>query len=93
MSYLCKVTEDHRVGSEAEAAKIIEEAKRDKRFTLLKSSTVYKTIKKKKEIVEEYWVTTLVKQFTDSKYPDCMVSVEYTVDEGFFPEPMEEDEE
>ena len=45
MAYLTKTTEVYRVGSENEAANLIEEAKKDSRFTLLKSSTVYKTIK------------------------------------------------
>lgn len=93
MKYLCKTTEVYRVGSENEAAKLIEEAKQDKRFTLLKSSTEYKTIKEKKEIVEEYWLTTLVKQFTDPKVPDCTVSVDYTVEDGYFPDPIDEEDE
>lgn len=93
MDYVTKVTEEHRVGSEDEAARLIEEAKRDRRFTLLKSSTVYKTIKEKKEIVEEYWLTTLVKQFTDAKEPDCTVTIEYNVDQGVFPDPVSYDEE
>jgi len=93
MSYLIKTTEEHRVGSEAEAARLIEAAKNDRRWTVLKSSTVYKTIKEKKEIVEEYWICTLVKQFTDAKYPDCTVTVDYTVDNGFFPEVADEEEE
>lgn len=88
MSYLIKTTEEHRVSSEAEAAKLIEEAKNDNRFMLLKSSTTYKNIKEKKEIVEEYWICTLVKQFTDAKYPDCTVSVSYNVDNGIFPTPL-----
>lgn len=88
MSYLIKTTEEYRVSSEAEAAKLIEEAKNDNRFMLLKSSTTYKNIKEKKEIVEEYWICTLVKQFTDAKYPDCTVSVTYAVDNGFFPSPV-----
>lgn len=94
MAYLTKTTEIYRVGSENEAANLIEEAKKDSRFTLLKSSTEYKTIKEKKEIVEEYWLTTLVKQFTDPKFPDVTVSVNYTVDRGFFPQAdeIEEDE-
>ena len=44
------------------------------------------------EIVEEYWKTTLVKHFTDLKKPDCTVSVDYTVDQGYFPMGQEEDE-
>lgn len=90
---LYKVTEDHTVRSEAAAAKLIEEAKADKTFTLLKSSTVYKTVKEKKEIVDEYWITTLVKQFTDPKEPDCNVTVKYTIDQGYFPDPISCDDE
>jgi len=86
MKYLCKVTEVYRVESENEAAKLIEEAKADKGFILLKSSTEYKTKKAKGEIIEEYWLTTLVKEFTDYKEPDRTVEVTYTIEEGAFPE-------
>lgn len=91
--YLCQVQEIYRVGSEAEAANLIEEAKQDKRFTLLKSSTEYKTIKEKKEIVEEYWKVTLVKYFTDLKEPTCQVDISYNVELGAFPDPVETKEE
>jgi hypothetical protein len=84
--YLSQTTEVYRVSSEAEAARLIEEAKSDKRFTLLKSSTEYKTVKVKGNIEDEYWKTTLVKHFTDLKEPDCSVSVTYTVEDGYFPE-------
>ena len=90
--YLCQTQEIYRVGSEAEAANLIEAAKKDNTFTLLKSSTEYKTIKAKGEIVDEYWKTTLVKHFTDLKEPDCTVSVDYTVDQGYFPMGQEKDE-
>lgn len=94
MKFLVKTTEVYRVSSENEAAKLIDEAKKDGRFTLLKSTTEYKTIKEKKEIVEEYWLTTLVKQFTDPKEPDCTVDIEYNYEAGAFPEPKtNEDEE
>ena len=90
--YLCQVQEIYRVDSEAEAANLIEAAKKDNTFTLLKSSTEYKTIKAKGEIIDEYWKTTLVKHFTDLKEPDCTVSVDYTVDQGYFPMGQEKDE-
>lgn len=90
--YLCQTQEIYRVDSEAEAANLIEAAKKDNTFTLLKSSTEYKTIKAKGEVVDEYWKTTLVKHFTDLKEPDCTVSVDYTVDQGYFPMGQEEDE-
>lgn len=90
--YLCQTQEIYRVNSEAEAARLIEEAKLDKRFTLLKSSTEYKTVKSKGEIIDEYWKTTLVKYFTDLKEPDCNVEVSYKVEDGYFPDPVEKDE-
>jgi hypothetical protein len=89
--YLCQTQEIYRVGTEEEAAKLIEEAKLDKRFTLLKSSTEYKTVKSKGEIVDEYYKTTLVKHFTDLKEPDCSVEVTYNVEQGYFPDPVSED--
>lgn len=84
--YLCKTTEEYRVNSENAAAELIDEAKRDNRFTLLKSSTTYKPVKQKGELVDEYWLVSLVKQFTEAKDPDCTVSVEYSVDMGYFPQ-------
>jgi len=100
MKFLTKVTEVYRVGSENEAAALIADAKKDGRFTLSKSSTEYKTVKQKGEIIDEYWLTTLVKQFTDAKDPDCTVDVQYIYDQGVFPEvndnsdnDTEEDEE
>lgn len=93
MKYLCQTQEVYRVGSEAEAARLIEDAKSDRRFTLLKSSTEYKTIKSKGEIIEEYWKTTLVKHFTDLKEPDCTVTVDYNVEIGAFPDPVDNEED
>lgn len=87
--YLCQATEVYRVNSEAAAAELIQEAKLDKRFTLLKSSTEYKPVRVRGELIDEFWKTTLVKQFTSLKEPDCTVSVEYTVDNGYFPEVAE----
>ena len=93
MAYLTKITEEYRVNSENEVTELIENAKKDNRFNVIKQSTVYKTIKEKKEIVDEYWICTLVKQFTDPKEPDCMVTVDYTIDNGFFPSPVNESED
>ena len=90
--YLCQTQEIYRVSSQAEAAKLIDDAKKDNSFTLLKSSTEYKTVKEKGEIVEEYWKTTLVKYFTDLKKPDCTVKVNYDVNGGCFPINQEENE-
>lgn len=93
MKYLCQVQEVYRVDSESEAAQLIAEAKSDRRFTLLKSSTEYKTVKAKGEIVDEYWKTTLVKKFTELKEPDATVSVSYSVEQGAFPSVEDSDED
>lgn len=90
--YLCQVQEVYRVDSEKEAATLIEEAKADGRFTLMKSSTEYKTVKAKGEIVDEYWKVTLVKHFTDLKEPDCSVDIVYSVSDGAFPSPIEKED-
>lgn len=91
--YLSQVTEVYRVNSEAEAAEIIEEAKQDNRFTLLKSSTEYKPVKAKGELIDEYWKLTLVKFFTSLKEPDTTVAVSYTVEDGYFPTSKDNSEE
>lgn len=88
MKYLCRTTEEYHVTSENEAIKVIEEAKADKRFQVLKSTTDYKTIKVKGEVEGEYWVVKITKQFTDLKEPDCTVKVTYDIDEGVFPSPI-----
>ena len=95
--YITRVTEEHYLTSEKEAAELIEKAKKDSRFTLLKSSTEYKPIKEKKEIVDEMWKTTLVKVFNDDwKNPVATIKIDYTIDHGAFPDPVlkeDEDEE
>ena len=84
MKYLCQTQEIYRVDSESEATALIEEAKKDSRFTLLKSATEYQTTKAKGEIIDEYWKVTLTKNFTDLKNPDCSASVNYFVDKDYF---------
>lgn len=86
MKYLIQTQEVYRVSSENEAAKLIADAKKE--FTVLKSSTEYKTIKAKGEIVEEYWKVTITKQFTDIKEPESTVEVKYDVFAGAFPDPV-----
>lgn len=89
MKYLIQTQEVYRVGSENEAAKLIEEAKKE--FTVLKSSTEYKTVKSKGEIIEEYWKVTITKHFTDIKEPESTVEVNYSVYTGAFPDPVKND--
>lgn len=88
--YLCQTTEIYRVNSEKAAADLISEAK--SKFSVIKSSTEYKNIKCKGEIVEEYWKVTIVKNFNDIKNPDVKVDVSYEISHSNFPT-LDEDEE
>ena len=75
--YLIKTTEEHRADSEAEAAELINAAKEDGRYLLSKYSSVKKERKQKGEIIDEYYIVTLVKVFDDAKEPCGEAIVEY----------------
>jgi hypothetical protein len=77
--YLIKTTEEHRADSELEAAELINASKSDVRYTLAKYSSVHKERKAKGEIIDEYWLVTLVKVFDDAKDPQGEASVEYRI--------------
>ena len=77
--YLIKTTEEHRADSEREAAELIEAAKKDGRYALVKYSSVHKERKQKGEVVDEYFIVTLVKVFDDAKEPCGEASVEYKI--------------
>ena len=77
--YLIKTTEEHRADSEREAAELIETAKADARYILSKYSSVKKERKQKGEIVDEYFIVTLVKAFDDPKEPCGEATVEYKI--------------
>ena len=77
--YLCKTTEEHRADTESEAAMLIEAAKTDNRYVLSKYSSVHKERKQKGEIIDDYFIVTLVKVFDDPKEPCGEASVEYRI--------------
>lgn len=83
MKYLIKVDEVYRVDTEAEAARLIEEAKKDTHFTLARYSSVKRERKMKGEIIDEWMRVTLTKVFNDEKEPYDEVKVDYTVGEPF----------
>ena len=93
MKYLTKIVETYRVATETEAAQIIEEAKKDNRFALVKYESVHKERKQKGEVVDEWERVTLHKVFNDEKEPDSYVKVDYEKQAGFFPNPISNDEE
>lgn len=77
--YLIKTTEEHRADNELEAAALINMAKEDNRYLLSKYSSVKKERKQKGEIIDEYYLVTLVKVFDDAKAPCGEASVEYKI--------------
>lgn len=93
MKYLIKTVETYRVANEAEAKQLIEESKVDRNFTLSKYSSEYKNAKAKGEIVDEWYRVILTKDFTPEKEPDCTTTVNYNVDAGAFPDPIEKAED
>ena len=95
MKYLVRSVETYRVENETEAKKAIEEAKADKNYTLSKYSSEYKCTKSKGEVVDEWYRVILTKDFNVEKEPDTYVDITYTTEAGFFPSPVnsEEDED
>ena len=77
--YLLKTTEEHRADTEHEAAELINAAKADGRYILSKYSSVKKERKQKGEIIDEYYIVTLVKVFDDPRDPHGEASVSYQI--------------
>lgn len=78
--YLTTTTEAYRVDSENEAAELINEAKESNKWILQKYSSVKKEKKKNGEVLDEYYLVSLVKQFNNVKEPTSEVSVSYEVE-------------
>ena len=81
--YLLDVTENYRVDTENEAIKLIDEARKDRRFVLKKHTSTYKERKQKGEVVDAWWKVVLTKTFTDEKEPMGSAEVEYNNGSAF----------
>ena len=93
MKYLLKTVETYRVATEDEAKKLIEEAKKDKNFTLVKYLSEMREQKAKGEVIDSWYRVTLTKAFTDEKEPDTTVIVNYQSYAGAFLSPKLDDTE
>ena len=93
MKYLLKTVETYRVATEDEAKKLIEDAKKDRNFTLVKYLSEMKEQKSKGEVIDSWYRVTLTKAFTDEKEPDTTVIVNYQSYAGAFPSPKSDDME
>jgi len=89
--FLITTCETYRAESEADAKKIIDDAKNNNLFVLAKYTNEYKERKLKGEVVDSYYKVTLTKKFTEEKNPSDVVAVNYK-SEGYFPAPSEEDD-
>lgn len=79
MKYLTQVTETYRVDSEDQVKEMIEEAKADGRFQLLKYTSQYKERKAKGEVIDAWYKVTFTKGFTDEKDPEVTATINYEV--------------
>lgn len=78
--YLISTTEVYRVISETAAQALIDEAKADTNYQLIKYNCEYKEVKSKGEVIDDYFKITLCKKFTDEKNPEIMTNVVYEVE-------------
>ena len=80
MNYLISTTEVYRVISEEAAQKLIDEAKADTSYKLIKYNCEYKERKAKGEVIDDWFKVTLFKKFTDEKEPEVMTNIIYEVE-------------
>lgn len=78
--YLVSTIETYRVDTEAEATRVIEEAKQDNAYVLGKYTSEHKERKSKGEVIDEYWKLSLTKIFNDIKEPNSVVEIGYEVE-------------
>jgi hypothetical protein len=77
--YLITTTETYRVDSEEAVEAILEDAKNDSNYTLVKYSSTYKEKREKGDVVDYWYRLTLTKAFTEEKDPDRDVQITYGV--------------
>jgi len=81
MTYLIKVTEQYRCDTAEEAKQLIEDAKKNGQYTVIKSSDEIKNCKSKGEVVDEWHRVLLTKEFNEEKMPESYVMPKYTEEE------------
>lgn len=79
MKYLIQTTEVYRVDTEDQVKEMIEEAKNDNRFLLLKYTSQYKERKQKGEVIDSWYKVTFTKGFADEKEPEATATINYEV--------------
>ena len=80
-AYLIKVTEQYRCDTEEEAAALIESAKQDDQYTVVKTSSEIKTMKSKGEVIDKWCRVMITKSITDEKEPNVQLMPKYEEEE------------
>lgn len=80
MNYLISTTEIYRVANEEQAQELIDDAKNDGSYELIKYSATKKEKKEKGEVVDTWVHVSLVKAFNTEKEPDRYINVNYEVE-------------
>ena len=75
--YLIKTTEQYRCDSQAEATKLINEAKENTQYIVSKTTCEVKTKKEKGEIADEWRRVTITKEFNPEKDPLEQITILY----------------
>lgn len=77
MKYLIKTKETYRIDSENEVKNYLEELRQDARFTVDSYTSKKKQTKQKGEIIDEYILFSVTKNFNIEKEPDSEIEIEY----------------
>lgn len=77
MKYLITTTEVYRVDEEGAATALIDSAKHDSSYDLMKYSSTKKERKSKGEVIDSWYQVSLTKSFNDEKDPISDVNVRY----------------
>ena len=77
--YLTTVVETYRVDSEAEVEIMLEQAKSDNMYILVKYTSEKKERNQTGEIIDSWYKVSLYKAFNDEKDPYDIVNVRYEV--------------
>lgn len=93
MNYVTQVVQSIRVPNVSEVEKLHTQLKNDRRFELKKFEYQHKEIKQKGEIVDSYELIKATLAFNNEKEPTSCVTIDFHVDEGIFPTPVNNDYE
>ena len=93
MNYITSIVEVIRVPNVDEVEKLHAELREDRRFELKKFEYTHKEVKQKGEVIDEYELVKATLVFNNEKEPECYVKVDFSIDAGFFPEPLNKEDD